>query len=115
MAKTRMMTDQGREGEQQGEYEEQYSQRLESSVLSHERTGQERPARVVWGRRKSRADGMTMLNEEKLARGLGWFSLGLGVSEIAASRRFGKLIGLRGDHSNLFHLLGTREIMSGVG
>src|SRR5262245_8383761 len=54
-------------------------------------------------------------NEEKLARGLGWFSLGLGLAGIVAPRRLAKLIGLRGDHNVLFRVLGAREITSGIG
>jgi uncharacterized membrane protein len=54
-------------------------------------------------------------NEEKIARGLGWFSLGLGLAGIVAPRRLAKLIGLRGDHNVLFRILGAREITSGIG
>ncbi|HEX4948410.1 MAG TPA: SRPBCC family protein, partial [Blastocatellia bacterium] len=53
--------------------------------------------------------------EANLARGLGWFSLGLGVAEMVAPRGLARLIGLRGDHSNLFRMLGAREIASGIG
>lgn len=55
------------------------------------------------------------LNEERLARGLGWFSIGLGLAEIVAPRRLTRLIGVRGDHSNLLRMLGAREIASGIG
>jgi uncharacterized membrane protein len=58
---------------------------------------------------------MKMWNEEKIARGLGWFSIGLGLAEIAAPRGLAKLIGVRGDHSDLLRLLGIREIASGIG
>src|SRR5262245_20264349 len=54
-------------------------------------------------------------NEEKIARGLGWFSIGLGLAEIAVPRGLTKLIGVRGNHSDLLRLLGIREIASGVG
>jgi hypothetical protein len=30
------------------------------------------------------------MNGKRLARALGWFSLGLGIAEVAASRRLGK-------------------------
>ncbi|HEY8459805.1 MAG TPA: SRPBCC family protein [Blastocatellia bacterium] len=62
-----------------------------------------------------RRNGSRRLNEEKIARGLGWFSIGLGLAEIAAPRELAKLIGLRGDYSGLFRLLGAREIASGIG
>jgi len=54
-------------------------------------------------------------NEEKIARGLGWFSISLGVAEIVAPRSLAKLIGLRGNPSGLFRMLGAREITSGIG
>jgi uncharacterized membrane protein len=54
-------------------------------------------------------------NEEKIARGLGWFSIGLGLAEILAPGRLAKLIGVRGDHGVLLRMLGAREITSGIG
>jgi uncharacterized membrane protein len=54
-------------------------------------------------------------NEEKIARGLGWLSIGLGLAEIAAPGGLAKLIGVRGDYSSLLRTLGAREIASGVG
>jgi len=63
-----------------------------------------------WRRR-----GIKGLNKEKIALGLGWFSIGLGLAEIAAPRGLAKLIGVRGDHSGLLRTLGMREIASGIG
>jgi len=54
-------------------------------------------------------------NEEKIALGLGWFSIGLGVAEIMAPRSLAKLIGLRGNPSGLLRMLGAREITNGIG
>jgi uncharacterized membrane protein len=54
-------------------------------------------------------------NEEQLARGLGWLSLGLGLAQVVAPRGLSKMIGLRGNHNGLFRLLGAREIASGIG
>jgi uncharacterized membrane protein len=62
-----------------------------------------------------RRNGMKRPNEEKIARGLGWFSIGLGVAEIVAPRSLAKLIGLRGNPSGLLRMLGAREITSGIG
>lgn len=49
-----------------------------------------------------------------LARGLGWFSIGLGLAELLAPRRLGRAIGV-GHHPVLLPLLGLREIGSGIG
>lgn len=55
-------------------------------------------------------------NGEELARGLGWFSIGLGLAEVAAPRGIAKVVGVRGDSSNrlLIRLLGLREIAHGI-
>lgn len=53
--------------------------------------------------------------EEELARGLGWFSIGLGLAQLLAPRRLGKSIGLANDHSGLMRLIGLREVTAGVG
>lgn len=50
----------------------------------------------------------------QLARGLGWFSIGLGLVELLATRRLGRLVGLRG-HEPLLQACGVREIVSGLG
>ena len=54
---------------------------------------------------------------ERRARGLGWFSLGLGLAQIAAPRAVARLIGVRDDdeNRNAMFAIGLREITSGVG
>jgi uncharacterized membrane protein len=51
---------------------------------------------------------------QQLARGLGWFSIGLGAAELFAPKRMSKLVGLS-DHTNLIRLMGVREIAAGIG
>src|SRR5207302_1188548 len=48
----------------------------------------------------------------RLALGLGWFSIGLGVAEVAAPRAMARLSGLRDDESaeSIVRSLGAREI-----
>ena len=53
-------------------------------------------------------------NRERLARGLGWFSIGLGLAEIFAPRVLSRMIGVR-PHPTLMRLLGFRELTSGIG
>lgn len=50
-----------------------------------------------------------------LAKGLGWFSIALGLTEMLAPRQLGRAIGLRADHAAFLPLLGMRELVSGVG
>jgi uncharacterized membrane protein len=54
---------------------------------------------------------------ERVARGLGWFSIGLGLTQIAAPRGLARAIGLDDDddNRNTLFALGLREIASGVG
>jgi uncharacterized membrane protein len=54
---------------------------------------------------------------QRRARGLGWFSLALGLAEIGAPRRIARLIGLSDDDEtrNTMFALGLREITSGIG
>ncbi len=65
--------------------------------------------RLAQGRKASRS---TVPN--KLARGLGWFSIGLGMAELLAPKSLGKLIGIRG-HERLMRAFGMREIGTGIG
>ena len=50
----------------------------------------------------------------RMAGGLGWFSIGLGVFEIAAARPLARALGLRGGE-NLIRAYGVREIANGIG
>jgi fatty-acid peroxygenase len=50
----------------------------------------------------------------QLARALGWLSLGLGVAQVIAPRRVGKLIGVR-EHTGVLRTLGGREMATGIG
>jgi len=52
----------------------------------------------------------------RAARALGWFSIGLGLAEVAAPRRLARLIGVEDDDTrrNILLAYGLREIASGV-
>ena len=51
---------------------------------------------------------------DRLARGLGWFSIGLGIAELAAPGVLARAVGLEGKE-NLLRAYGAREIGAGVG
>ena len=54
------------------------------------------------------------MDTEKLNKGLGWFSIGLGLAEIMFGRRIGHAIG--GDRTpELVRAFGVREIATGAG
>jgi uncharacterized membrane protein len=54
---------------------------------------------------------------ERLARGLGWFSIGLGLAQLVAPGRLARVIGVpdRGNTRTVLRAVGLREIVTGVG
>lgn len=50
---------------------------------------------------------------DELARGLGWFSIGLGLLELTAARGLCRMLGLRG-RETLVQAYGVREVATGV-
>jgi hypothetical protein len=50
---------------------------------------------------------------DRLARGLGWFSVGLGLAELLAPRLFTRALGMRGSEG-LVRAYGAREVASGL-
>ncbi|MBV8696880.1 hypothetical protein [Bradyrhizobium sp.] len=50
---------------------------------------------------------------DRMARALGWFSIGLGTVELLAARRLTRALGMRG-REGLIRVFGVREIMAGV-
>jgi uncharacterized membrane protein len=63
------------------------------------------------------ADQGTEDKAERRARGLGWFSIGLGLAQIGAPRTIARLIGVNDDEEtrNTMFAIGLREITSGMG
>jgi len=51
---------------------------------------------------------------EAMAKGLGWFSIGLGVAEVVAAERIAGYLGMR-DKAGVIRMLGCREIATGAG
>jgi uncharacterized membrane protein len=51
---------------------------------------------------------------EHLARGLGWFSIGLGLAEVLMPYAVARLCGGSGRHTGIVRLYGLREIASGL-
>ena len=59
----------------------------------------------------SRRDSRTP--NERLARGLGWFSIALGLTELFAARDLTRALGMKG-HEGLVRAYGVRELATGV-
>jgi hypothetical protein len=54
------------------------------------------------------------MESRKMAKGLGWFSIGLGLTELVAPRWLGRTIGV-GERTTLLRAMGAREVVTGVG
>lgn len=61
------------------------------------------------------SDALESVDPERLARGLGWFSLGLGLAEVFAPGGIAKVSGVSKENTGLIRLLGVREIAHGLG
>ena len=58
--------------------------------------------------------GLPKSSVKRLAKGLGWFSIGLGVSELFFPRAIAKISGVSNTHTGLIRVYGLREIASGI-
>lgn len=90
--------------------QEQHTSLTESGVPS----GVYSPHAPSQQRHDARVDDGHMLPSRRLARGLGWFSIGLGLAEVLAPRLMARATGLQG-REELVHAYGWREIATGVG
>ena len=58
--------------------------------------------------------GLPSTSAKRLAKGLGWFSVGLGLAELLAPRAIANISGVSNKHTGLIRLYGLRELASGV-
>ena len=58
--------------------------------------------------------GLPKSSAKKLAKGLGWFSIGLGLTELLAPKAIAKICGVSNAHTGLIRVYGLREIAAGV-
>ena len=81
----------------------------------HERYGRSTRTSHMWRRRNEpRQNNREVAQAQRLARALGWFSIGLGVTEVAAPGTVARMAGINGSRG-LVRALGVREIAHGVG
>lgn len=78
-----------------------------TTAMTRRRRGDSDPPR---NRDTSSTDGA-----HTLARALGWFSLGLGLTEVLFPRKLGRAIGFDDSDAALLPLMGMREIAAGAG
>ena len=58
--------------------------------------------------------GLPSSSAKRLANGLGWFSIGLGLAELLAPRAIASISGVSKERTGLIRLYGLREIASGI-
>jgi hypothetical protein len=54
------------------------------------------------------------MNDRQIAQGLGWFSIGLGATQLVAPKWLSRRIGVR-SHGPGMRTLGVRELSAGIG
>src|SRR3954463_5431883 len=67
-------------------------------------------------RQTRQSSGTTSNSNQKLARALGWFSIGLGLAELFAPRALARLTGIPATAASkrTLQVLGAREVIAGV-
>jgi len=96
---------------------EQTNRDEESSSTPRRQTGaRARDSTLSRHRERDRSQARRRLRtvENPLARGLGWFGIGLGLIEVVAPRGLARAIGIE-NHRALLRVFGLREIASGLG
>src|SRR5918996_3123612 len=58
--------------------------------------------------------GLPSTNAKRLAKGLGWFSIGLGLTELLAPTAIARISGVPERRRGLIRLYGLRELASGI-
>ena len=58
--------------------------------------------------------GLPSSGAKRLAKGLGWFSVGLGLTELFCPKAIARISGVSNAHTGLIRLYGLRELASGI-
>jgi uncharacterized membrane protein len=61
-----------------------------------------------------RRNSLPSTSAKRLAKGLGWFSVGLGLAELLAPRAIASISGVSKERTGLIRLYGLRELSSGI-
>src|ERR1044072_3699307 len=63
---------------------------------------------------KNSRTGLPNTSAKRLAKGLGWFSVGLGLAELLAPRAIAGISGVSKERTGLIRLHGLRELAAGI-
>jgi uncharacterized membrane protein len=102
-----------------GDFMPMYEQRRntnlgESAAGDSRRHGSSRAEGANYAGERTRP-GLPSTSGKRLAKGLGWFSVGLGLTELLAPRTIANISGVSNAHTGLIRLYGLRELASGIG
>jgi uncharacterized membrane protein len=75
--------------------------------------GSSRSRRANYSGKQARP-GLPQTSAKRLAKGLGWFSVGLGLAEVLAPRAIASISGVSKERTGLIRLYGLRELAAGV-
>jgi uncharacterized membrane protein len=93
-------------------FEQRPPNRLSRQSEAYERSMWNSPMRSQG--REWHQDDSNIVQAQQLARALGWFSIGLGITEVAVPGTVARIAGINGNRG-LVRALGVREIAHGVG
>lgn len=93
---------------------QQMSPGVESRGAPRTQANAQSPRQGYRERGGSQAGRSSRAQENPFARGLGWFSIGLGLAEAVAPRWLARTIGIQ-DHRAVLRVFGLREITAGLG
>src|SRR5678815_2801043 len=84
------------------------------SSSTHDRSSRSGGANYVNYSEEQARSGLRSASAKRLAKGLGWFSVGLGLTELLAPRAIASISGVSNKHTGLIRLYGLRELASGI-
>ena len=85
------------------------------SSSTHDRSSRSGGANYTNYSREQARPGLPSASAKRLAKGLGWFSVGLGLTELLAPRAIASITGVSNKHTGLIRLYGLRELAAGIG
>ncbi len=89
-------------------------EKYKEPLRSNERSGARNPDLQGFRREAYKSEPWRVQEKDRIAKGLGWFSIGVGLAAIAAPGGVSRLIGLD-NHRLLLRMVGVRELASGIG
>ncbi len=91
------------------------SEDISEASMTIERQSEARRSAQHYPRQTDLSGNRKLTQEERWAYGLGWFGIGLSLTELLVPQRMARMIGAPHGHEGLIRTMGLREIASGIG